>query len=104
MTNSFDRPLGSTPVERRTSVTGLSAAMREVRIRLARDDIHSALGPVSRHTEAARLSLEIDDDVGLEHHLRRAVDDVRRAAQKHRELRTLLAAAPSAATTQEPAA
>jgi hypothetical protein len=102
MANSFDGPLGPTPVDRRKSVTGLSAATRQVRIRLVRDDIHSALGPVSRHSEAARLSLEVDDDVGLEHHLRRVVEDVRKAAQKHRELRALLAAAPS--TVQEAAA
>jgi hypothetical protein len=68
----------------------LSVAVREVRVRVARDDIHAALGPVSRHSEAARLSLELDDDKGLEHHLRRVVDGVRLAARKHRELTGLL--------------
>lgn len=70
--------------------TTLSVAVQEVRIRLARDDIHAALGPVSHHSEAARLCLELDDDEGLEHHLRRVVDGVRLAAVKHRDLRALL--------------
>ena len=67
----------------------LSAAVRECRIRVARDDIYAALGPVSRHSEAARLSLELDDDAGLEHHLHHVVDCVRLAARKHRELSQL---------------
>jgi hypothetical protein len=70
--------------------TTLSAEVRDVRIRLARDDIHAALGQVSRHREAARLCLELDDDEGLEHHLRRVVEGVRKAAQKYQELRVLL--------------
>jgi hypothetical protein len=70
--------------------TTLSAAVREVRIQLARDDIHAALGPVSRHSDAARLCLELDDDDGLKHHLRRVIDDVRSAALKYRELKDLL--------------
>ena len=70
----------------------LSVAVRDVRVRLARDDIHAALGPVSRHSEAASLCLEPDDDEGLEHHLRRVVDGVRSAALKYRELRNLLSA------------
>jgi hypothetical protein len=73
----------------------LSVAVREVRIRLARDDIHTALGPVSHHALAARLCLELDDDIGLEHHLRHVVDEVRCAAQKHRELRGHLASIPA---------
>jgi hypothetical protein len=68
----------------------LSVAVREVKVRLARDDIHAALGPVSRDSEAALLSLELDDDEGLEHHLRRVVDGVRLAAMKYRELERLL--------------
>jgi hypothetical protein len=67
--------------------TPLSVAVRECRIRVARDDIYAALGPVSRHSGAARLSLELNDDKGLEHHLRHIVDGVRLAARKHRELR-----------------
>jgi hypothetical protein len=35
----------------------------------------------------------------LAHHLRRVVDDVRKAAQKHKELRALLAA-PARETAQ----
>ena len=70
--------------------TELSVAVRDARIRLARDDIHGALGPVSRHSEAARFCLELDDDEGLEHHLRLAVDSVRSAALKYRELKDLL--------------
>lgn len=75
-----------------TSPTTLSIAVREVRIRLARDDIYAALGPISRHSEAARLCLYMDDDEGLEHHLRRVVEGVRKAAQKYQELRVLLPA------------
>jgi hypothetical protein len=84
------------------SVT-LSAAVRDVRIRLARDDCHAALGPVSRHAEAARLSLELDDDDGLEHHLRHVVDGVRTAAQKHRELRNLLSSSAAVCASSEAA-
>jgi hypothetical protein len=80
------------PVDRRTSTTGLSVAVRDVRIRCSRNDIYDALCPVSRHAEAALLCIEAADDDGLEHHLRRVVDDVRKAAQKHKELRALLAA------------
>jgi hypothetical protein len=69
--------------------TTLSVAVRECRVRVARDDIYAALGPVSRHSEAARLSLELDDDAGLEHHLHHVVDCVRLAARKHRELSQL---------------
>ena len=75
--------IGSTPAT-------LSAALRECRIRVARDDIHAALGPVSRHSDAAMLCLELDDDKGLEHHLRRVVDGVRSAARTYRDLRALL--------------
>lgn len=71
-------------------LTTLSVAVRECRIRLARDDIYAALGPVSRHSEAARLSLELDDDSGLEHHLHHIADCVRSAVRKHRELRAHL--------------
>jgi hypothetical protein len=48
----------------------LAVTVRECRIRLSRDDIRAALGPVSRHSEAARLCLELDDDEDLEHDLR----------------------------------
>jgi hypothetical protein len=82
------------------SPTTLSVAVRECRIRLARDDIHAALGPVSHHSEAARLCLELDDDGGLEHHLRHVVDGVRSAAQTYRELKDLLSLpAPTEAAT-----
>jgi hypothetical protein len=77
------------PTDRRASLTGLSVAVRDVRIRLARNDIHATLGPVSRHSEAARLCLELDDDEGLKHHLRQVVDSVRSAALKYRELKDL---------------
>jgi hypothetical protein len=104
MTNSFDGPFKPTPVDRRTSITGLSAPMREVRIRNARVDIFDAIAPVSRDSESALNCLENEDDAGLEHHLRRVVDSVNKAARKHRELRSLLAVAPSTATVQEAAA
>src|ERR1700733_11623957 len=78
------------PVDRRTSLTGLSVAVRDVRIRLARNDIYDALCPVSRHSEAALLSLELDDDEGVEHHLRHIVDGIRSAALRYRELKALL--------------
>jgi hypothetical protein len=87
------------PVDRRTSLTGLSAAVRDVRIRLSLGDIWDALAPISRHAEASLLCIECDDIDGLEHHLRRVVDDVRKAAQKHKELRALLAA-PARETAQ----
>ena len=82
----------------------LSVAVRDVRIRAARDDIHGALGSVSRHSEAALLSLELDDDAGLEHHLRRVVDGVRLAALKYRELRDLLSSPTLSAVESEAAA
>ena len=81
----------------------MSVAVRDVRIRLARDDIHAALRPVSRHSEAARLSLELDDDEGLEHHLRRVIDGVRLAAQKYRELKDLLLSPAPTAVEREAA-
>jgi hypothetical protein len=77
--------------DRRPSASGLSVAVRECRKRVALDDIWRALSPVSRDAEAALLCIENDDDDGLEHHLRRVVDDVRKAAQKYKELRALLA-------------
>jgi hypothetical protein len=58
------------PVDRHTSTSGLSVSVRDVGIRLARNDIYDALCPVSRHAEAALLCIEADDDDGLEHHLR----------------------------------
>jgi len=87
-----DRPIDDalTPVDRRRSLTRLSVAVRDARIRLARNDIYDALGPVSRHSEAALLCLELDDDEGLKHHLRRVVEGVRKAGQKHKELGGLL--------------
>jgi hypothetical protein len=78
------------PVDRRTSTSGLSVSVRDVRVRLALDDIWHAVAPVSRHSDATMLCLELEDFAGLEHHLRRVVDDVRKAAQKHKELRALL--------------
>jgi hypothetical protein len=87
------------PVDRRTSTSELSVSLRDVRIRLARNDVYDALGPVSRHAECALYCLELDDDEGLELHLRRVVDSVRKAAQKHKELRALLAA-PARETAQ----
>jgi hypothetical protein len=73
----------------------LSVAVRECRIQVARDDIYAALGPVSRHSEAARLCLELDDDEGLAHHLKRVVDGARTAQQKHRDLKALISASAS---------
>ena len=84
-------PEAQEPVDRRTATSGLSAAVRDVRIRIARTAIYDAICPVSRHAEAVLLCLECEDDEGLEHHLRRVVDDVRKAAQKRKELRALLA-------------
>jgi hypothetical protein len=83
-------PSALSPVDRRTSLTGLSVAVRDVRIRLARKDIYDALDPVSRHSEAVLICLETGDEEGLEHHLRRVVEGARKAAGKHRELRVLL--------------
>jgi hypothetical protein len=91
MANEAANP-GSDAVAYSTDVppTSLSVAVHEVRIRLSRDDIYTALGPVSRHAEAALICLQLDDDEGLEHHLRRVVDGVRQAALKYRELKDLL--------------
>jgi hypothetical protein len=87
------------PVDRRTSTSDLPTAVRDVRIRLARNEIHAALRPVSRHVECALDCLELDDDVGLQHHLGHVVDAVRNAARRHKELRSLLAA-PARELTQ----
>ena len=79
-------------VDRRTSTSGLSVSVRDVRIRLARVERLPCrfTSTVSRDSEAALLSLELDDDEGLEHHLRRVVDGVRLAALKYRDLNELL--------------
>jgi hypothetical protein len=65
----------------------LSDAVRECRRRLALDDIWHALTPVSRHSDAAMLCLELEDIDGLNHHLARVVDGVRAAAKKFTELK-----------------
>jgi hypothetical protein len=78
------------PVDRRTSTSGLSVSVRDVRIRLARNDIYDALCPIARDSEAALLCIENDDNEGLRHHLARVVDGVRKAGAKHKELRALL--------------
>ena len=62
------------PFARRTSVTGLSPGLRNVRIRNARSDIYTAIWPVLRDSEGILLCIENEDDEGLEHHLRRVVD------------------------------
>jgi hypothetical protein len=82
-------------VDRRTSTTGLSAPLRDVRIRNARDDMWRALAPVSHHVQAVLLCLEIDDDDGCEHHFRHAYDAFRQAAHKRLELRSLLSSPPA---------
>jgi hypothetical protein len=78
------------PVDRRTSLTGLSVAVRDVRTRLSLGDIWDALAPISRHAEASLLCIECEDIDGLEHHLGRVVAGVRKAAEKRRLLRALL--------------
>jgi hypothetical protein len=65
----------------------LSDAIRECRRRVALDDIWQALAPVSRHSDAALLCLELEDVDGLEHHLQRVVDGVRAAGKKFGELK-----------------
>jgi hypothetical protein len=65
----------------------LSSAVRECRRRVALDDIWQALAPVSRHSDAALLCLELEDVDGLEHHLQRVVDGVRAAGKKFGELK-----------------
>jgi hypothetical protein len=64
-----------------------SDAVRECRRRVALDDIWQALSPVSRHSDAAMLCLELEDIDGLNHHLGRVVDGVRTAAKKFAELK-----------------
>jgi hypothetical protein len=88
------------PADRRTSRTGLSVSVRDLRVRLALDDIWHAVAPVSRHSDATMLCLELEDFAGLEHHLRLVVGGVRKAAQKHRELIGLLSS--RARTKAEP--
>jgi len=104
-TSRFDEKAdaASTPVDRRAATIGLSPSMREVRIRLARDNIYSALGPASHHAQAACLCLEIEDDVGLEHHMLGFIAEAQKAAEKRRELKALLAS-PPVATSDEVAA
>jgi hypothetical protein len=101
--NSVPLPQNATEaqgqVDRRTSTSGLSAAVRDVRIRLALDDIWHSLCPVSRHSEAAMLCVECEDFDGLEHHLSRVIAGVKSAAAKHKELRALRAA-PTRETAQ----
>jgi hypothetical protein len=72
----------------------LSDAVRECRRRVALDDIWQALSPVSRHSEAAMLCLELEDIEGLNHHLQRVVDGVRAAAKKFAELKKHLQVSP----------
>jgi hypothetical protein len=89
------------PVDRRMAVTGLSPAMREVRIRLARDEMYAALATASQHALAGCLTLEIDDDVLTEQHLVKFIAAAQKVAEKRRELRALLASPampPSAAS------
>jgi hypothetical protein len=83
---STDDPIGA-PDDPTTGSTDLSSAVRECRWRVALDDIWSALSPVSRHSDAAMLCLELDDVDGLEHHLQRVVDGVRAAGKKFGELK-----------------
>jgi hypothetical protein len=70
----------------------LPAVLRDVRVRLARDDLYDALRPVPRHAQAALLSLEEDDDVGALHHLTIVIDGVRKAALRRRDLQVLIGA------------
>ena len=72
----------------------LSDAVRECRRRVALDDIWQALSPVSRHSDAAMLCLELEDIDGLNHHLGRVVDRVRAAAKKFTELKKHLQVSP----------
>ena len=94
----------SATFDRRTSTTGLSPAMREVRVRNARDDIYLALGPVSRLSEASRLCLELDDDVSLNRHFEHLVECMRHAVVKHRELKALQSSPPVEAAVEKAAA
>jgi hypothetical protein len=72
----------------------LSDAVRECRRRVALDDIWHALTPVSRHSDAAMLCLELEDINGLNHHLGHVVDGVRAAAKKFTELKKHLQVSP----------
>jgi hypothetical protein len=77
-------PVGPSP---QAPAPDLSVAVRECRKRVALDDIWHALSPVSRHSDAAMLCLELEDIDGIEHHLRRVVDGARTAAKKFGELK-----------------
>jgi hypothetical protein len=72
----------------------LSDAVRECRRRITLDDIWHALSPVSRHSDAVMLCLELEDIDGIDYHLRRVVDGVRTAAKKFGELKKHLQVSP----------
>jgi hypothetical protein len=48
------------------------------------------MAPVERDSEAARLCLENEDDVGAHYHLKRVVECVKAAAATFKELEALL--------------
>lgn len=73
-------------------IASLPAFVRDLRVRLARDDIYAALRAVPGHGEAALIGL-IEEDAGLFHHLGIMVAGVRKAATKCRELKALIEAA-----------
>ena len=63
---------------------------RDVRAFLMREFVFDALAPVERDSEAARLCLENEDDVGAHYHLKRVVESVKAAAATFKELQALL--------------
>jgi hypothetical protein len=66
------------------------SAARDVRASLMREFVFEAMAPVERDSEAARLCLENEDDVGARYHLKRVVECVKAAAATFRELEALL--------------
>jgi hypothetical protein len=54
-----------------------------------REFVFEAMAPVERDSEAARLCLENEDDVGAHYHLKRVVECVKAAAATFRELEAL---------------
>jgi hypothetical protein len=63
---------------------------RDVRASLMREFVFEALEPVERDSEATRLCLENEDDVGAHYHLKRVVECVKAAARAFKELEALL--------------
>jgi hypothetical protein len=80
--------------EARAARERIVAECRE-RVRLedisrAKDELFEALHPAQCHARGAMASLDVDDDVGLEHHLKRFFAAARAAWTAHQTLTSLI--------------